>query len=98
MSSNAGLQLITRCVGSGIALLGDRRAFHALVDNGDDCRQGAGKPWNVVPLGPLGPLTRGIMVRFSRLKSLFYPKSIYCLLFAVALLGAASLRACSVRC
>ena len=51
MSSNAGLQLITRCVGSGFALLGDRRAFHALVDNGDDCRQGAGKPWNVVPLG-----------------------------------------------
>jgi hypothetical protein len=74
------------------------QAFHALVNNGDDCRQGAGKPWNVVPLGPLGPLTRGIMVRFSRLKSLFYPKSIYCLLFAVALLGAASLRACSVRC
>ena len=30
MSSNAGLQLITRCVGSGFALLGDRRAFHAL--------------------------------------------------------------------
>jgi hypothetical protein len=51
MSSNAGLQLLPAASDQVLRYSGDRRAFHALVDNGDDCRQGAGKPWNVVPLG-----------------------------------------------
>jgi len=97
MSSNAGLQLLPAASDqvlrySGIAGLSMLSWIMAMI---------AVRGWETLEcssLGPLGPLTRGIMVRFSRLKSLFYPKSIYCLLFAVALLGAASLRACSVRC